>query len=303
MILFRTIIAAASILSATYDKSVFSYRGINLRKRLNQECASSTTHLRALNVGSLSISFFSSPLGRMWGIKPFSTTTPSFPTYPASRQRFWSVLLSSFGTKTRSFNNGSRDMLSCRLAPLTTSDKGTPRSSTSKLRFVPFFSPIRGVGTNGFSSKRRFNIRSVRSFPEPGDSFHFVILGQSSQPQIAEDTCRSPLLKLAVNSCRSQPLKFLPWQGIPDNTGAQYVNNCGKIDPMRIFGFSASAWLAPVAFLIDSGRFRDQWLDQSPKFVGDLPCFNACHSATSCQDLLLTGYLRHMVKGKCFIYR
>lgn len=45
MILFKTIIAAARVFSATYERSVFSYRGISLRNRLNQECASSATHL------------------------------------------------------------------------------------------------------------------------------------------------------------------------------------------------------------------------------------------------------------------
>ena len=37
---------------------------------------------------------------------------------------------------------------SCRLAPVTTSDNGTPRPSTSKWRLLPFFPPISGVGSN-----------------------------------------------------------------------------------------------------------------------------------------------------------
>jgi hypothetical protein len=165
MILFRVIIAAASMLRARYERSVFSYRGTNLRKRLNQEWASSTTHLRALNVGSRSISFFSSPLGRIWGVKPFFSATSPLPTYPASRQRFCVASLSSPGRRILSVSNGSRETLSCRLAPLTTSDKGTPCSSTNRLRLVPFFSPICWIGTDRFLGQRRFDIRPVGRFP------------------------------------------------------------------------------------------------------------------------------------------
>ena len=157
MILFKTIIAAANVLSAMYERSVFSYRGINLRNRLNHECANSTTQRRALNEGSFSIDFFSSPRGRMWGMKPLESTVSSLPTYAASRQRFCGVSF-SFGATTLFFSKTSRETLSCRLAPLTTSDKGTPFSSTSRCRFVPFFSPIRRVWAYGFLSKRRLDV-------------------------------------------------------------------------------------------------------------------------------------------------
>lgn len=157
MILFKTIIAAANVLSAMYERSVFSYRGINLRNRLNHECANSTTHRRALNDGFLSISFFSSPLGRIWGMNPLEITVSSLPTYAASRQRFCEVSFFS-GLTTLFLSKESRETLSCRLAPLTTSDKGTPFSSTSKCRFVPFFSPIRWVWTDRFFCKRCLDI-------------------------------------------------------------------------------------------------------------------------------------------------
>ena len=78
MTLFKTIIAAANVLSAMYERSVFSYRGTNLRNRLNHECANSTTQRRALNDGSFSINFFSSPRGRMWGMKPHEMGTDLF---------------------------------------------------------------------------------------------------------------------------------------------------------------------------------------------------------------------------------
>ena len=150
MTLFSTIIAAANSHKALYDRSVFSYRGASFLNRLNQEWVSSTTHLRALNVVSFSISFFSSPRGRMWGIKPLSTATASFPVYPASRHKFCGCSPLFFGSSTRAFNRESNTTLSCRLAPVTTSDKGTPFSSTKILLLLPFFSPIRRVWPNRF---------------------------------------------------------------------------------------------------------------------------------------------------------
>lgn len=157
MTLLRTIIPAASAVKALYDKSVFSYRGTSLRNRLNQEWASSTTHRRALNAGSRSISIFSSPRGRIWGIYPLARATFSLPTYPASRQRFWTCF-SCIGLATRDCSKGSRETLSWRFAPLTTIDKGTPCSSTRMFLLLPFFSPIGWVRANRFLRQRCFNV-------------------------------------------------------------------------------------------------------------------------------------------------
>ncbi len=201
------IIAAAKAFNALYERSVFSYRGTSLRNRLNQEWASSSIHLRALKVGSLSINFFSSPLGQKWGTNPLDATTSSFPTYAASRQRFEGVLPSS-GSKIRPFSNGSKEILSCRLAPVTTSDKGTPCSSTSRLRFVPFFPPIRGVRSNGFLCEWRFNVRAIRSFPKPSNPFKFIVFNQSPSPNVQKDSCRGPLLKFTMNCRRSETFKL-----------------------------------------------------------------------------------------------
>ncbi len=214
MILFKTIIAAANVLSAMYERSVFSYRGINLRNRLNHECANSTTHRRALNEGSFSINCFSSPRGRMCGMNPLDSTVSSLPTYAASRQRFCRVS-SFFGAITLFFSKGSRETLSCRLAPLTTSDKGTPFSSTSKCRFVPFFSPIRRVGADGFLRKRRLDVGAVGSPPEPGDTFHGIVFSQAALPYAPKHSRPGPLLKFSMNHRRTDAFEFLSRQGVP----------------------------------------------------------------------------------------
>ncbi len=48
----------------------------------------------------------------------------------------------------RASSTASHCETSCRFAPVTTSDNGTPRPSTSKWRLLPFFPPIRWIGAN-----------------------------------------------------------------------------------------------------------------------------------------------------------
>lgn len=276
MILFKTIIAAGKVLSAMYERSVFSYRGINLRNRLNHECANSTTHRRALNDGSLSINFFSSPRGRMWGMNPWDKTVSSLPTYAASRQRFCGVSLCS-GPTTLLFSRESRKTLSCRLAPLTTSDKGTPFSSTSKCRLVPFFPPIRRVWADGFFRKRRLDVRAVGSLPELGDTFHGIVFSQPALPYAPKYSRPCPLLKFSVNHGRADSFKFLPRQGIPYDSCPQDVHYRGEKESVRIFWLSASARLAGIFFSIFARICGDQRFDDRPECIRNFPGFDACH--------------------------
>ena len=148
---------------------VFSYLGINFRKRLNQECVRSTTHRRALNSGLVAISFFSSPRGRIWEMKPLHWATSSLPTYPASRHKWHSVVAT--GETTAALSKGSRATLSCWLAALTSSEMGMPFSSTRTCRFEPFFSPIRRVWTSRLSGQRCFDASTICCLPSPSDSF------------------------------------------------------------------------------------------------------------------------------------
>ncbi len=201
-------------LSAMYERFVFSYRGINLRNRLNHECANSTTHRRVLNEGSLSINFFSSPRGRMWGMNPWDLAASSLPTYAASRQRFCGVSFCS-GATTLFFSNESRKTLSCRLAPLTTNDKGTPFSSTSKCRFVPFFPPVRRVWADGFFRKRclmfepstdfqRQAIPSMASYSASPRCHMLRILPSWPTAEIFDEPSQSLLLQISLAARRSK---------------------------------------------------------------------------------------------------
>lgn len=302
MTLFSAIIAAAKAFSALYERSVFSYLGINLRNRLNQEWASSTIHLRALNAGSFSISFFSSPLGRMWGTKPLAMTTSSLPTYAASRHKFCGSV-SSEGKATRPFNKESRGTLSCRLAPVTTIDKGAPFSSTRRFRFDPFFSPVGRVRPDRLLREGCLDVRSVGSLPEPGDPLHFVIFGQPSPPKALKKTGCGPLPKFSVNRGRPKTFKFFSRQGIPDDASAQHVNDCRKVQSVRIPRLSPAAGLAFVGFLLNPRALGNQRLSQLPELIGNLPGMNTCHDLPPSSDKYLTDYPWFEAKMQDFIYR
>ncbi len=301
--------AAANVLSATYERSVFSYRGTNFRNRLNHECASSTTHRRGLKSGSLSIIFFSSPRGRIWGMKPLSMTVASLPTYAASRQRFCGVPSCS-GATTLHFSKESRDTLSCRLAPLTTSDKGAPFSSTSRCRFVPFFSPIRRVRTDGFLRERRFDVRAIGRLPEPGNPLHGIVFSQSAAPYSTKNARPGPLLKFSVNHRRADTFKLLSRQGVPNDTCPQNVNDSREKESVRILWFSATAWLADVIFANFAWICWDQRLNDLPKCIRNFPGFDTRHfrlrwlifsvlSASGAQIASKLFIDKHLVNGGC----
>lgn len=302
MTLFSTIIAAAKAFNALYERSVFSYRGINLRNRLNQEWANSTIHLRALNVGFLSINFFSSPLGRMWGTKPLAMTTSSLPTYAASRHKFCGSV-SSEGEATRPFSKESRGTLSCRLAPVTTIDKGAPFSSTRRFRFDPFFSPVGRVRPDRLLREGCFDVRSVGSLPEPSDPLHFVVFGQSAPPKALKETGCGPLPKFSVNRGRPKAFKFFSRQGIPDDASAQHVNDGSKVQPVRVLRLSPAAGLPLVGFLLNPRALGNQRLCQFPELIGNLPSMNTCHVLPPSLDRYLTDYPLFIAKMQYFIYR
>ena len=87
------------------------------------------------------------------------------PEYPASAQRC--CLVCPRGFLIRFFRTSSTCVTSCRLAPVTTIDNGTPRSSTGICRLVPFFSPISRIWPYRFLCSRGFYHCSVDTLPCP----------------------------------------------------------------------------------------------------------------------------------------
>src|SRR3989304_7570877 len=78
-------------------------------------------------------------------------------------------------------------------------DSGTPRSSTRSIRLLPFFSPIRRVGSDRFLSKRCLDHGPIDTLPSPSDALHLVILGQSRLPQRLEHPRLRPLQETFVD--------------------------------------------------------------------------------------------------------
>src|SRR3972149_4901522 len=88
---------------------------------------------------------------------------------------------------------------SCRLAPITMIDSGAPRSSTRSIRLLPFFSPIRRVGSDRFLSKGGFAHGPVDALPSPSDALHLVIPGQPRLPESQEHPSLCPFEKAFVD--------------------------------------------------------------------------------------------------------
>ncbi len=107
---------------------------------------------------------------------------------------------------TMALSTSSSRLQSCTFAPLTTSDNGTPRPSTSRCRLLPFFSPIGRVGADGLLCQGCFHHGAVNALPAPGDALHLVVLGQAGFPHRFEEAGSFPLEKALVHSaCAGRP--------------------------------------------------------------------------------------------------
>jgi len=119
----------------------------------------------------------------------------------------------------------ARSFASCTLAPLATSDSGTPRPSTNKLRLRPFFSPIRRVGPPALDRQRSLHHRPIDALPVPGNALPLVILGQPRSPQPQKKTGPVPLLKMLVDGARAP--QFLR-QRLPLTSRTQHIHDRGE---------------------------------------------------------------------------
>ena len=138
--------------------------------------------------------------GRTWGTNPAPSIAfcGSTPAYPASVHRF-STTPSRATRVMRDSSTAVSCDTSCRLAPVTTIDNGTPRSSTSRCRLDPFFSPICGVATDGLLGKGGLVHRTVDCLPLPGDAHHIIVFSQTFSPKREEEAGLFPLPKICMN--------------------------------------------------------------------------------------------------------
>lgn len=120
------------------------------------------------------------------------------PEYPASAQRC--CLVCPRGFLIRFFRTSSTCVTSCRLAPVTTIDNGTPRSSTRICRLVPFFPPISRIWPYWFLCSRGFYHCSVDTLPCPCNSFHFIIFSKSFLPEFTEKSEWFPFSEITMHT-------------------------------------------------------------------------------------------------------
>lgn len=268
---------AARSRSPQYERSVFSYRGTSFRNRFIHEWEASTTHLLALKPGLRLISAASSPSGRICGTYPFAATISALPVCLASRQRFSVTVTTPTCTTTLASRSLPIPLLSCTLAPVTTIDNGMPRASTRTCLLVPFFPPVRGVGSNGFLRQRCFDVRSVGGLPFPGDASEFVVFGKSLAPDLLKQSGPSPLLKARMQRRTAQSSELIAGKGFSNDPGAKHVDNPREVKPVATGRLLPTAGLSLVRTGWISACLRQQCFDQTPEFIGYLPSACYCH--------------------------
>ena len=203
------------------------------------------SHFDNPSPGFVSRDFFSTPRGTTWGRYPRDRIADraECPVYPLSAQRFCSQVPSLGGDTTLLSSTTSIWVTSCRLAPVTTSESGTPRASTRRWRLLPFFSPIRRILSDGLLSQRCFGHRSIDGLPFPGNPFHLVVLSQTVLPEFQEHSGLIPFPKIPVNGAGTpEPLLR---QSLPLNPCPKHIDDSFK-DLARINGLPASPGLPLV---------------------------------------------------------
>ncbi len=102
---------------------------------------------------------------------------------------------------TISSSTSSNCVTSCRFAPVTTSDNGTPRPSTNRCLLVPFFSPVGRVLTNCFQGQWCLDHCPVYTLPFPGDAFHLIVFSKAGAPESNKKAGFHPVHGYGVRSC------------------------------------------------------------------------------------------------------
>ena len=157
---------------------------------------------------------------------------------------------------------------SCRFAPVTTSDNGTPRPSTNRCRLVPFFSPVGRVSTNRLLRQGGLDHGSVYALPAPGDPLHFVVFDKCGSPKGNKESCTHPAHEMGMD-CTGAPKSFLR-QCLPLATGSQYIHD-GLEYLARWHRLSAAARFAFVCLVRIALRAWYERLNFFPKRIGHFP--------------------------------
>ena len=157
---------------------------------------------------------------------------------------------------------------SCRLAPVTTIDNGTPRPSVNKCRLVPFFPPVCRVATNCLTGQGGFYQSPINTLPAPGDAFHFIVFGKARTPKSNKKSHSHPSHKMRMY--RTGTAKSFLRQGLPLAARAQNIQN-GFENPPGWYRLSAASRLALICLIRVTFNRRYQRLNFLPERIGNVP--------------------------------
>ena len=172
-------------------------------------------------------------------------------------------------------SSNSNCVTSCRLAPVTTRDNGTPRPSTSRWRLV---SPVGRVSTS-----RLLDHSAINALPSPGDAFHFIVFCKARTPQSNENPLPDPAKKMRVDSTGAA--KSLFRQRLPLATSSQHKKNGFKYLPCWHW-FSTTPRFSLISFCRIPFWERNQWFNFFPKLIRYFPRLNFCHRAPECKVII-----------------
>ena len=173
---------------------------------------------------------------------------------------------------TTALSTASSLLQSWTLAPLTTSDNGTPRPSTSRWRLLPFFPPVRRVRSDGFLCQGRLHHCTIDALPSPRDALHVVIFRQPGFPDRFKETRLLPFEKAFVDGTGAA--KAFCRQCLPLATCAQHKHDGLKHLACRLC-WPTGARLANVLLARHLRAWRDQRLHALPKLIRYNPGINS----------------------------
>ncbi len=154
------------------------------------------------------------------------------------------------------------------LAPVTSSDRGTPRSSTTKCRLLPFFSPVSWVGTDFFLGHWSFYYSTITTLPFPCYTLHFIIFSKSGSPKVQKKSFFQPIGKVCINRSGAAKTLFrqrLPLTACPQNIydSFKYLTRWQRLAPATSLTF--------IFFIRIASCLRNQRLYFFPKLIRYFP--------------------------------
>ena len=140
---------------------------------------------------------------------------------------------------------------------------------------MPFFSPIRRVGPDGFQGERGFDHRPIDALPSPGDAFQLVVLGEPLPPERHEYLLPLPRQEVLVDGTGAAEVGC--GEGLP--LAARAEDEDDRLEDLPgLHGFAAApgaAAIRPALLPLPSGN---EGLHPLPECIGDRPGSDCRHA-------------------------